>query len=58
MTIANHSIANPSASWLAGTIADLPTPFDDNDGIDWTAFATLCERQIEAGSNAIVVAES
>jgi 4-hydroxy-tetrahydrodipicolinate synthase len=58
MTIANYSIANPLAPWLAGDVADLPTPFDDNDGIDWTAFAALCERQIEAGSSAIVVAES
>jgi 4-hydroxy-tetrahydrodipicolinate synthase len=46
------------AIWLAGYIADLPTPFDDNDRIDLTAFAQLCERQIEAGASAIVVGET
>jgi Dihydrodipicolinate synthetase family len=46
------------ATWLAGYIADLPTPFDDNDRIDLTAFAQLCERQIEAGASAIVVGET
>ena len=49
------SVSTP-ATWLAGYIADLPTPFDDNDRIDSTAFAGLCERQIEAGASAIVVA--
>jgi 4-hydroxy-tetrahydrodipicolinate synthase len=51
------SLAKP-ATWLAGYIADLPTPFDDNDRIDLTAFAQLCERQIEAGASAIVVGET
>ena len=37
------------ATWLAGYIPDLPTPFDEEDRIDLTAFARLCERQIEAG---------
>jgi 4-hydroxy-tetrahydrodipicolinate synthase len=46
------------ATWLAGYIPDLPTPFDENDRIDLTAFARLCERQIEAGVSAIVVAET
>jgi 4-hydroxy-tetrahydrodipicolinate synthase len=46
------------ATWLAGCIADLPTPFDDDDRIDLTAFAQLCERQIEAGASAIVVGET
>src|ERR1700730_6656189 len=46
------------ATWLAGYIADLPTPFDDDDRIDLTAFAQLCERQIEAGVSAIVVGET
>ena len=46
------------ATWLAGYIADLPTPFDDDDRIDLTAFARLCERQIEAGASAIVVGET
>src|SRR5260221_13958579 len=45
-------------TWLAGYIADLPTPFDDSDRIDLTAFAQLCERQIEAGVAAIVVGET
>src|SRR5450631_3297018 len=51
------NLARP-ATWLAGCIADLPTPFDDNDRIDSTAFAGLCERQIEAGASAIVVGET
>src|SRR5450432_1705346 len=46
------------ATWLAGYIADLPTPFDDNDRIDLAALARLCERQIEAGVSAIVVGET
>src|SRR4030088_1802389 len=50
-------LAKPSA-WLAGYIPDLPTPFDENDRIDLTAFARLCERQIEAGVSAIVVCET
>src|SRR6266404_5961448 len=50
-------VANPAA-WLAGYIPDLPTPFDESDGIDLTAFAKLCERQIEADVAAIVVGET
>jgi 4-hydroxy-tetrahydrodipicolinate synthase len=50
-------LAKP-ATWLAGYIPDLPTPFDENDRIDLTALARLCERQIEAGVSAIVVAET
>jgi 4-hydroxy-tetrahydrodipicolinate synthase len=50
-------ISNP-ATWLAGYIPDLPTPFDANDEIDLTAFAKLCERQIETGVSAIVVGET
>src|SRR6202051_2858664 len=50
-------IANPG-TWLAGYIPDLPTPFDENDGLDLTAFAKLCERQIEAGVRAIVAGET
>jgi 4-hydroxy-tetrahydrodipicolinate synthase len=46
------------AMWLAGYIADLPTPFDENDEIDLVAFAKLCERQIKAGVTAIVVGET
>jgi 4-hydroxy-tetrahydrodipicolinate synthase len=46
------------ATWLAGYIPDLPTPFDENDRIDLTAFARLCQRQIDAGVSAIVVGET
>ncbi len=51
------SVAN-RATWLAGYIPDLPTPFDENDGIDLTAFARLCERQIDAGVTAVVAGET
>jgi 4-hydroxy-tetrahydrodipicolinate synthase len=47
-----------SASWLAGYIPDLPTPFDQNDRIDRAALAALCERQIAAGVPAILVCET
>src|SRR5712664_2126225 len=50
-------VANP-ATWLAGYMPDLPTPFDEDDRIDITAFAKLCERQIEANVSAIVVGET
>jgi 4-hydroxy-tetrahydrodipicolinate synthase len=53
MTTANHP-----TNWLAGAISDLPTPFDASDHIDYVAFERLCERQIEAGVKAIVVAET
>jgi 4-hydroxy-tetrahydrodipicolinate synthase len=46
------------ATWLAGYIPDLPTPFDEDDRIDLTAFTKLCERQIEAGVSAVVVGET
>jgi 4-hydroxy-tetrahydrodipicolinate synthase len=44
--------------WLGGFIADLPTPFDDDDRVDWPAFETLCERQIRSGATAVVVGET
>lgn len=44
--------------WLGGFIADLPTPFDNDDRVDWPAFETLCERQIRSGATAIVVGET
>ena len=47
-----------SATWLAGYIPDLPTPFDEGGDVDLAAFARLCERQIEAGVSAIVVGET
>src|SRR5882672_3228246 len=46
------------ATWLAGYIPDLPTPFDESDRLDLAAFAKLCERQIEANVSAIVVGET
>jgi len=46
------------ATWLAGYIPDLPTPFDEDDRIDIIAFAKLCERQIQASVSAIVVGET
>ncbi len=49
--------ANP-ATWLAGYIPDLPTPFDESGALDLTAFAKLCERQIKAGVSAIVAGET
>ena len=51
------SLANP-ASWLAGYMADLPTPFRADGELDLEAFAALCERQIEAGVSAVVVGET
>jgi 4-hydroxy-tetrahydrodipicolinate synthase len=51
------AVANP-ASWLAGYIPDLPTPFDESGAVDLAAFAKLCERQIAAGITAIVVSET
>jgi 4-hydroxy-tetrahydrodipicolinate synthase len=44
--------------WLGGFIADLPTPFDAGDRIDWPAFEMLCEHQIGSGATAIVVNET
>src|SRR4030088_3198148 len=45
-------------SCLAVYIPDLPTPFDEDDRVDITGFAKLCERQIEANVSAIVVGET
>jgi 4-hydroxy-tetrahydrodipicolinate synthase len=47
-----------STAWLTGYIPDIPTPFDAAGAIDLNAFARLCERQIQAGVPAIVVAET
>jgi 4-hydroxy-tetrahydrodipicolinate synthase len=52
------TLANRPVTWLTGAIADLPTPFNDGDGVDYVAFERLCARQIEAGARAIVVAET
>lgn len=46
------------ATWLAGYIPDLPTPFDANGEIDLSAFEKICERQIAAGAKALVVGET
>jgi 4-hydroxy-tetrahydrodipicolinate synthase len=47
-----------ATDWLSGFIADLPTPFNDDDEVDHAAFARLCERQICAGASAILVADT
>jgi 4-hydroxy-tetrahydrodipicolinate synthase len=49
--------ANP-ATWLAGYIPDLPTPFGENGGLDLAAFTKLCERQVQAEVSAILVGET
>src|SRR5271170_5899276 len=49
---------NHPSHWLGGFIADLPTPFDDRDRIDWPAFETLCEHQSRSGATALVVGET
>src|SRR6202521_1723943 len=46
------------ATWLAGYIPDLPTPFDEEGKLDPAAFARLCQRQINAGVSAVVVGET
>ena len=51
------SVSTP-ATWLAGYIPDLPTPFDEHGAVDLAAFAGLCERQIRAGVSAILVSET
>jgi 4-hydroxy-tetrahydrodipicolinate synthase len=43
---------------LAGFIADLPTPFDGDDRIDWPTFEIACEHQIRSGARAMVVGET
>jgi 4-hydroxy-tetrahydrodipicolinate synthase len=45
------------ARWLAGFIPDIPTPFSADGSIDLAAFAVLCERQIEAGTLAILICD-
>ncbi|GLH79814.1 4-hydroxy-tetrahydrodipicolinate synthase [Bradyrhizobium sp. SSBR45G] len=47
-----------AARWLAGIIADIPTPFDATGALDLAALTRLCERQIEAGASAILVCET
>lgn len=45
------------ATWLAGAIADIPTPFAADGTVDHGVLARLCERQIEAGARAILVCD-
>jgi 4-hydroxy-tetrahydrodipicolinate synthase len=49
MTIGRH------VSKLSGYAPALPTPFDDDEKIDCTAFENLCHRQIREGATALVV---
>jgi 4-hydroxy-tetrahydrodipicolinate synthase len=42
-------------SKLSGYAPTLPTPFDDDDGIDCEAFERLCDFQIKNGATALVV---
>ena len=52
------TVANSPATWLAGYIPELPSPFDAEGAVDLSAFQRLCERQIEAGATALVVSET
>ena len=40
---------------LSGYAPALPTPFDDDESIDCTAFENFCDRQIQEGATALVV---
>jgi len=42
-------------SKLSGYAPALPTPFDDDDNIDYAAFEQFCDRQIHEGATALVV---
>jgi 4-hydroxy-tetrahydrodipicolinate synthase len=42
-------------SKLSGYAPALPTPFDENGGIDKAAFALLCDLQVAKGATALVV---
>lgn len=42
-------------SKLSGFAPAVPTPFDDDDGIDTASFEQFCERQIDMGATALVV---
>jgi 4-hydroxy-tetrahydrodipicolinate synthase len=48
--------ANPDP-WLMGYIPDLPTPFDEAGCVDLKAFEGICERQIAAGVQAVIVCD-
>jgi 4-hydroxy-tetrahydrodipicolinate synthase len=49
-----HAIGR-HVSKLSGYAPALPTPFNDNDGIDFEAFERLCDLQITSGATALVV---
>src|ERR1700761_4141181 len=51
------AVSHP-ASWLAGYIPDLPTPFDAEGALDLDALQRLCKRQVEAGMSALVFGET
>ena len=42
-------------SRLTGYAPALPTPFDDDDAIDYGAFERFCELQVMNGATALVV---
>ncbi|MEO6840832.1 MAG: 4-hydroxy-tetrahydrodipicolinate synthase [Bradyrhizobium sp.] len=58
MTMREISSGVKPSHWLGGYVADLPTPFDDADEIDWPAFEMLCEHQIGSGATAMIVGET
>jgi 4-hydroxy-tetrahydrodipicolinate synthase len=45
-------------SKFSGYAPALPTPFDEDGDIDGAAFENLCDLQIRAGANALVVCET
>jgi 4-hydroxy-tetrahydrodipicolinate synthase len=55
--LASHATVHVN-NWLHGMIADLPTPFRSDGGLDLLTFARLCERQVRAGASAVVVGET
>jgi 4-hydroxy-tetrahydrodipicolinate synthase len=42
---------------LSGYAPALPTPFDENDRVDGDTFAAFCDRQVDEGATALVVAD-
>jgi 4-hydroxy-tetrahydrodipicolinate synthase len=45
----------PHVARLSGYAPAIPTPFDDNDSVDYAAFERICDRQVGAGAMALVV---
>lgn len=56
-TVTTYRWSRQPATWLAGGIADIPTPFAADGSIDHGALGRLCARQIEAGARAILVCD-